>query len=131
MTKKLKIMMGAFVVVGALAIVGWWSPPNDDVYIPGPTKFGKTVQIDNGSLYLSGTQVTATAAILNGVTTNTVSLYTNATLSLYGSNLTLAAGGVMTIGSSTGLFVTVTNAAPGVTNVMVYKNGILTAITRP
>ncbi len=131
MIKKLKIMMGAFVVVGALAIVGWWSPPNDDVYIPGPTKFGKTVQISDGSFYLGGTQVTATAAILNGVTTNTVSLYTNATLSIYGSNLTLVAGGVMTIGSSTGLFVTVTNAAPGVTNVMVFKNGVLTAITRP
>ena len=102
MNKKLKMLAGAAAIgIGILALVGWNVLPNDDTSIPGPAYFGKTVSINNGSFYLGGTQVTANADNLNsGVASSTASLVSNATLKVYGNDLTILANGNLTLGTN-------------------------------
>jgi hypothetical protein len=104
-----KFLAGAIAGVATCALVflcsAWNTLPNDDTFIPGPATFGKDVRVTDGSLYLSGTQVTANATTINaagGGTTATLAptLISNATLKVYGSNLVVVTGGTITLPSA-------------------------------
>jgi hypothetical protein len=113
------VVAGAAVCSLVVLCSAWNTLPNDDTFIPGPATFGKDVRVTDGSLYLSGTQVTANAATLNaagGGTTATLTptLISNATLKVYGSNLVVVTGGTVTLPSaslaSTALPATIANS---------------------
>jgi hypothetical protein len=104
-----KFLAGAIAGAAVCSLVvlcsAWNTLPNDDTFIPGPATFAKDVRVTDGSLYLSGTQVTANATTLNaagGGTTATLAptLISNATLKVYGSNLVVVTGGTVTLPSA-------------------------------
>lgn len=67
-----KVLIGMLAAVGFLAFIGWNTLPNDDTSIPGPTIFGKRVDIGNGNFYLGNTQVTANADNLNAAASGSI-----------------------------------------------------------
>jgi hypothetical protein len=104
-----KFLAGAIAGAAVCSLVvicaAWNTLPNDDTFVPGPTTFAKDVRVTDGSLYLSGTQVTANAATLNaagGGTTATLAptLVSNATLKVYAQTIVVPAGGTLTIDSA-------------------------------